>query len=288
MSPEPSPEVAARAGAVLGWTPTAWRPVIGGYTPAARYVASAGGERAFVKVATTPSTAIQLRREGHVYERLAGPFMPRLVGWDDHPAEPLLIIEDLSAARWPPPWDTPSVDAVLERLDAVHATRAPLPTFAEAHGADMEGWASVAADPAAFLSLGLASPEWLARSLPALIEAEAGCPLEGGTAAHFDVRSDNICLAGDGAKLVDWNGACLGNPDLDLGFWLPSLRFEGGPAPEEVLPSAPQVAAVVSGYFAARAGLPVIADAPFVRRVQREQLGTALPWVARALKLDAS
>ena len=286
MSPEPSPEVAVRAAAVLGWTPTAWRPVTGGYTPAARYVASAGSERAFVKVATTRFTAIQLRCEGRAYERLAGPFMPRFIGWDDHPGEPLLVIEDLSAAHWPPPWDAASVDAVLDALAALHATRAALPTFAETHGADLEGWASIAADPAAFLSLGLVSPEWLARALPALTEAEAACPLEGETAAHFDVRSDNICLAGDGAKLVDWNGACLGNPDLDVGSWLPSLQYEGGPAPEDLLPDAPLIAAVVSGYFAARAGQPVIPDAPFVRRVQREQLGTALPWVARALKLD--
>ena len=104
---------------------------------------------------------------------------------------------------------------------------------------------------------------------------------------HFDLRSDNICLTATGAKFVDWSDACLGNPRLDLGFWLPEiLCFEGGPLPETILPDAPEVAAWVSGYFAARAGLPNVPDAPFVRRVQREQLTTALPpWVARALKL---
>jgi thiamine kinase-like enzyme len=125
----------------------------------------------------------------------------------------------------------------------------------------------------------------LARALPALMEAEANCLTEGAAVTHFDLRSDNICLTGAGAKFVDWPSACLSNPELDLGAWLPSLCFEGGPRPEEVLPNAPQVAAWVSGYFAARAGLPLIPDAPFVRRVQREQLSTALPWVARALKL---
>jgi hypothetical protein len=87
-------------------------------------------------------------------------------------------------------------------------------------------------------------------------------------------------------KFIDWAAASLGNPRLDLGGWLPSLAFEGGPPPDDVLPDAPEIAAWVSGYFAARAGLPIIADAPFVRRVQREQLSTALPWAIRALKLS--
>lgn len=102
---------------------------------------------------------------------------------------------------------------------------------------------------------------------------------------HFDLRSDNICMSRTGAKFIDWAEACLGNLAVDLGFWLPSLNYEGGPPPEELLPNAPDVAAWVSGFFAARAGLPNIPDAPFVRRVQREQLSTALPWVARALTL---
>jgi hypothetical protein len=285
MTPAPSPAAAARAAVLLGWTPTAWRPVVGGYTPAARYVASAGCKRGFVKLATTPLTASQLRAEGLAYERLAGPFMPRLIGWEDDPLEPILAIEDLSGARWPPPWDSRFVDRVLEQLETLHASKADLRSFAEARGASTAGWASVAAAPAPFLSLGLASREWLARALPALVEAEAACPTEAATVAHFDLRSDNICLTADGVKLIDWAAACLADPQLDLGAWLPSLCFEGGPTPETLLPNAPQIAAFVSGYFAAHAGLPTIPDAPFVRRVQREQLSTALPWVVRALRL---
>jgi hypothetical protein len=94
-----------------------------------------------------------------------------------------------------------------------------------------------------------------------------------------------MCLTAGRALFVDWNLACIGNPTLDLGFWLPSLAYEGGPAPERILPDAPAIAARVSGYFAARAGLPDIEDAPRVRVVQRQQLATALPWVARALDL---
>lgn len=78
---------------------------------------------------------------------------------------------------------------------------------------------------------------------------------------------------------------CLSNPRLDPGFWLPSLAYECGPEPEKILHDAPEVADRVGGYFASRAGLPRISDAPRVRAVRRRQLETALPWAARALDL---
>jgi hypothetical protein len=66
-----------------------------------------------------------------------------------------------------------------------------------------------------------------------------------------------------------------------------SLEAEGGPPPETLLPDRPDVAAWVSGYFASRAGLPPIPDAPQVRTVQRQQLAPALAWVSRALALPS-
>jgi len=41
----------------------------------------------------------------------------------------------------------------------------------------------------------------------------------------------------------------------------------------------------MSGYMAARAGLPPPESAPGVREVQLEQLQTALPWAIRELDL---
>ncbi|MCA1619599.1 MAG: phosphotransferase [Acidobacteria bacterium] len=142
-------------------------------------------------------------------------------------------------------------------------------------------WRAVAADPGPFLALGVADAVWLEAALPALLEYEERCPTEGESLTHVDLRSDNICITAARAVFVDWNGACLSNPRLDLGFWLPSLAYEGGPEPEKILPDAPEVAARVSGYFAARAGLPQISDALRVRAVQRRQLETALQWAAR-------
>jgi aminoglycoside phosphotransferase (APT) family kinase protein len=211
--------------------------------------------------------------------------MPGPIGWDDDELEPMLIIDDLSEARWPPPWDSGLLDSVFEKITAMHSSSADLRRFSEAHGSHAGGWRTVAAASGPFLKLGLTSSDWLFRALPRLIEAEANCQTDGSAVTHFDLRSDNICISRSGAKFIDWAEACLGNPAVDLGFWLPSLSYEGGPLPEALLPNAPDVAAWVSGFFAARAGLPDIPDAPFVRRVQREHLATALPWVTRALKL---
>lgn len=279
------PEVAERVAAALGWTPTTWAPVHGGYTPAARRIARRGTESAFVKVATTTVTASMLRRELAAYRAATSPFMPRFLGGEDHPTRPFLVIEDLASATWPPPWTEARVADTLAGIEAIHDLRPDLPSWADRGGEKVLGWRAVAKDPAPFLSLGLADDDWLARCLPALVEAETACATAGSALIHFDLRSDNICFAARGPVFVDWAASCLGSPDLDLGGWLPSLAFEGGPLPEAILPDAPEVAAWVSGYFAARAGLPTIPDAPFVRRVQREQLSTALPWARRALKL---
>jgi hypothetical protein len=285
MAEAPDAELAAQVAQLLGWAPTSWTRVQGGYTPAARYVAANGGDSVFVKIATSAVTAGMLRRELVAYRAVAAPFMPRFVGGQDHPTRPLLIIEDLAGAAWPPPWTDARVADTLMAIETMHALTPDLPSWPALNGDKVLGWRNVAKNPAAFLSLGLADEDWLARSLPALEEAETACATTGSALIHFDLRSDNICFSARGAVFVDWAASCLGSADLDLGGWLPSLAFEGGPPPESILPNAPKVSAWVSGYFAARAGLPTIPDAPFVRRVQREQLTTALPWAQRALGL---
>jgi hypothetical protein len=279
------PEIARRVAALLGWRPERWRRVTGGYTPAQRFVVSAGERSVFVKVAVSPTTAAMLRREAVAYRALRAPFVPAFVAFEDAEARPLLIIEDLADARWPPPWDAALVGDVVAAVKAMGRTPADLPRFAEVQPQMSGSWARVAADPAPLLSLGLTPEAWLAAALPTFVAAEAACRLDGDALCHFDLRSDNICRTPAGVKFVDWSAACLGNPLVDLGGWLPSLEYEGGPRPEAVIGHAPDIAAWVSGYFAARAGLPGIPDAPFVRRVQREQLSTALPWAIRALGL---
>src|SRR4029434_3533707 len=99
-------------------------------------------------------------------------------------------------------------------------------------------------------------------ALPLLIHHEAQCRTDGESLTHWDLRSDNICVTERRALFVDWNHACVSNPHVYVGFWLRSYAYEGGPKPERILPDAPEIAAQVSGFFVARAGLPSISDAP--------------------------
>jgi thiamine kinase-like enzyme len=278
-------DLTLRIERLIGAKVESYTPVAGGYTPATRLLCRTTTTGFFAKIGATPLTSQFLRREIHVYNSVSGAFMPKLVAWEDHESTPILILEDLSAAQWSPPWDERRVELVLAQIHAMHHTQVSLASYAQVHGVRGANWQAVAADPEPFLSLGLADARWLERALPLLIRQEARCSTDGESLTHWDLRSDNICVTGRRAIFVDWNHACVSNPKLDLGFWLPSLAYEGGPAPEQLLPDAPDIAARVSGFFAARAGLPDISDAPRVRFVQRQQLATALPWVARALDL---
>jgi thiamine kinase-like enzyme len=269
---------------LVGATVESWTPVAGGYSPAIRLRCRTPAASFFAKIGATPLTADFLRREISVYRTVSGAFMPKLLAFEDDAEAPILILEDLSAAQWPPPWDDRRVELVLARIHEMHDTQASL-AGAGVDGAARSNWQAVAADPAPFLALGVATARWLDAALPILMTHEARCRTDGKSFTHMDLRSDNMCITARGALFVDWNFACRSNPALDLGFWLPSLAYEGGPAPERILPDAPDVAAWVAGFFAARAGLPVIPDAPRVRVVQLRQLETALPWAARALGL---
>jgi hypothetical protein len=276
-------EVAAR----LGERVVAFRAVPGGYTPVRRAVVElAGGRSVFCKLAVDERTAGWLRAENSVYRGLDAAFLPGCVGFHDGEF-PLLVLEDLSAARWVPPWLPGDVEAVLAVMGAIAATPPPphLPTLRERVVKGSRGWAEVAQDPAPFLALGLCTEAWLHAALPQLIAAAAAAPFDGTQLTHLDLRSDNLCITARGPVVFDWNMASLGNPKADLAFWLPSLQAEGGPAPETILPAEPELAAWVAGYFAANAGLPPIPNAPRVRVIQQIQLKTGFPWAVRALGL---
>jgi hypothetical protein len=286
---DPSAADLDRIEAALGWRPS-WLRHRGGDRgssgTAARWVVGTKGWSAFVKLGSTPVTAEWFRREHTTYRSLAGPFMPKLLGFSDDGSVPVLVIEDLSAAEWPPPWDEERIRAVLDSLALVHAT--PPPSHLDSVPAlNPMGWRSVRQSPDRFLALDLCSRDWLMDALPILETAADRAPVGGSALLHLDVRSDNVCFRNGSAVLVDWVAAVVGNPDLDVAFWLPSLQAEGGPQPETVLPDAPDLAAWVAGFFGSRAGEPPIADAPHVRPLQLAQARTALPWAARALGLPS-
>jgi hypothetical protein len=239
---------------------------------------------AFVKAGAEAVTSAFLRDELRSYLSIQGPFMPGLLGYDEKDP-PLLVLEDLSLGRWPPPWDPQAIAAVRGALEAIWATGPPkwVPPTTDDREELAGGWAEIESAPAPFLSLRIRSPEWLDDWLPRLRAAAESAPIEGDALLHLDVRSDNICLMERGAVVVDWNLVHRGNPDLDLAGWAPSLRLEGGPPPHELLPDAGGLAALLAGFFGCRAGLPPPPTAPTVRELQRAQLEVALEWAEREL-----
>jgi phosphotransferase family enzyme len=275
------PGVVERAERLLGLEAEAWAQVTRkGYSLNEHWtVRFDDGTRAFLKQGEVDPSPQWIRDERDVFAAVGGAFMPRFIGFEDGDA-PLLMLEDLMPARWPPPWRDGDVELVLGALAEVAATtvRGTLPRVEEVHGND---WYEVQRNPAPFLSTGLRDDAWVEHTLPRLLEAADAAPVHGDSLVHCDVRSDNLCLKDGRCVLVDWNHARLGNPKYDIAFWLPSLVLERGPGPDGF--GVDEFAARVAGFFAARAGLPKPAGAPTVRDFQRVQAEVALDWAERVL-----
>jgi phosphotransferase family enzyme len=282
------PEAVVRTERVLGVAAEEWTQVASrGYALGDRWrIRLRDGRTVFAKRAIDAPTAESLRTEHGVYVALRAPFMPPLLGWEE--AElPLLVLADLSGAQWPPPWTAGAIEAVLDTLAEVAATRPP-GGLRRLAAEPPETWHAVAREPGPFFALGLCSESWFEQCLPTLLEASHPALLDGEALLHFDVRSDNLCIHEGRAILVDWNLACVGSSAFDIAFWLPSLTLEHGQQPEGLVRDRPDVdafAAIVAGFFAARAGLPAPPGAPTVRSFQLAQLEVALPWAARVLGL---
>lgn len=271
---------------LLGSRPVACTRAPGGFTIAERWTLDlADGRRVFAKMATSKDLARRLRLEHRNMQAAPPDLRCEILAWQNG-ERPLLVVEDLSHGHWPPPWESGDVERVLQCLDRLWAT--PTPDFfgsAEADRKTFRGWSKIAAAPEGFLGLGLCSVEWLDRHLPTLVAAEQAAVLDGTDFLHLDIRSDNLALLQDRVVLVDWNFACRGRRDIDLALWLPSLRLEGGPLPEEVADLPCEYAAAWTGVLANGAHQLAPRGAPTVRAFQLRQLRVALPWTCRRLGL---
>src|SRR5688500_656439 len=166
------PAAVARAEAVLGTWASSWRPVgsrIG--NDRGRWLVSLErGDSVFVKAPYHEESAEWLRIEASVYQGVIGDFLPRLIAWDGE----ILILEDLSAELWPPPWTSASVEAVRTSLNELAGVIPPpgLPPLENLRPLFVDsGWPAIAADPQPFLSLGLCAADWLQAALPVLTSA---------------------------------------------------------------------------------------------------------------------
>lgn len=280
--------VGSRVGAMLGSRVVGVRAVEGGYSGAERWVVVLENDAtAFVKMGVHDHTRHQVRQEARFYQAFQEVFTPRLMDFEDHDESPLLILEDLSHATWPPPWTEAQVEKVVAILEQVASASPPdfLPSL-EQYRENLSGWSRIEDDASSFLDLGLASEAWLDEALPVMKAASDRAVLSGSSLVHFDVRSDNLAFFPNRTVLVDWSIPAVGNPLADIVGWLPSLHVEGGPAPQEVLgQEGADLVALVTGYWASKAGLPPPQRAPRVRDVQRAQLEVSLPWAAQLLDL---
>lgn len=292
MDPTPA-EMAnvTRAVKSLRAAPARWEPVItGGHTPAKRWVVTLDdGRTVFAKVAADELTASWLRDEHLVYSVLRGsPFMPGYVGWYDDGSRPVMALEDMSGAAWPPPWDRSKIDAVLACVDAVATTPPPdgLPTTDDTHLELREGWDEVGRDLTAVLGLGVCGPEWLKAHLLTLREAAHTAPLAGEALLHLDVRSDNVCFRPeDGRRSSTGTGPRSATPRSTQPSGSRRSRPRAVPRPRRSRRMSPRSwspAGPATWSHAAREPIPT---APHVRGVQLRQARSALPWAARRLGL---
>jgi aminoglycoside phosphotransferase (APT) family kinase protein len=282
-------ELAERLAEVLGTRIVCMTPIQSrGYAAALHALAELDdGRTVFVKAGAEEVTKAFLRDEIRVYRTVQAPFMPEFLGADDGDP-PFLVLEDLSGCFSAPPWTEDRTEAVLAVVEQLRSTPAPVELGSAERYRDSWAprWDKVEVDPEPFLALGLCSRAWLRDALPKLSAAAKAVQLGGEALVHLDLRSDNLAFVDGVAKVVDWNWAAAGSPQLDLACWLPSLHAEGGPPPEVLMPEGgAELAAMLAGVWAAVAGLPPPPTAPGVRAVQIAQLRVALPWAARELGL---
>ena len=283
---QPPIQVAARVESLLGRKSNRWQRVERGHSGAECWVTSFHrGSSVFVKFPRNQASAHRLLQELNIYTTVCASFMPILIASERDPF-PVLILEDLTEADWPPPWSEQAVERVVETLSQIAMTLPPAGLDSLPSKRNMlNGWTRVAANPKPFLSLGLCSHAWLKNALPSFLQAEQAASLDGNDFLHLDVRSDNICFAGDRTLLVDWDRASYGNGQLDVVAWLPSLYYEGGPVPEGILKNGADLLCLMAGYWASLAGRPPPEAESHVRQLQLKQLEVAFPWAASLLEL---
>lgn len=285
----PSDELRSAVARSLGTRVVSWSPRRGGFSSAGLWVIeTAAGNSFFVKAATTDDTASFLRSEMEIYASIEAPFLPGIETWEDDAHRPFVVMENLSRYHWPPPWDREQIDAVLAVCAQIAATEVPATLQREIDSALRDAyWQRIAADVDSLVESGVGSPQWLEMALPGLIDAESAAVVDGTSLVHADIRSDNLCIIGRGVKVVDWNWAYIGNPELDVVAWLPSLRLEGGPAPWELVTADAGLVARVSGFFLYHSTLP---PNPMVRgdlrSLQRAQGEIGLEWASRILGIS--
>jgi aminoglycoside phosphotransferase (APT) family kinase protein len=289
-------EVIAETGATSGFSP--------GF---ASVLELGDGREVFVKAVSAeqnPHSPDLARREVTVAAALPDDVpAPRLLWSHDDGTWVLLGFQAVHGRSPVLPWRPDDLVRVLATLDLLAGTtpREPhgLRPVTETLAHDMTGWATLAAEPDAYLR-GVADAGgelggWALAHLDELVDAESrwAWAAAGDALVHGDLRADNVILDATTCWLVDWPHAALGAPWLDLALMLPSVAMQGGGDPDAIFRSQRvasgvgddrlrPVLAAIGGYFAHGALQPPPQGIPNLRRFQGAQAIQTLRWL-RAL-----
>jgi len=304
-----------KIAAIIGEPVVAGETVWGGFGPTAAFaLTTASGARHFCK-GTHPGNTKEghaaVIRESQNLEHFPelGRFGPAYRGHVDGDGWHLVVLAFAPRAADVPPWTPQRARQAIGHIAGFHAATPvrAADVLRDRSASDLlaqaQNWHSLReADARARFSALFADPAaaaaWLDAHLGRFAALKEHASALGGPTGwmHMDIRSDNLIFADDGALLVDWPVLSYGPQLLDIAFFLPSLEGEGGPACGEGLRAYEQAAgaafapddvaaaaAIVAGFFAARAGEPEIPGLPRLRWVQKMQLFPALAWLSDCL-----
>jgi len=244
-----------------------------------------------VSEAANPDSPSLHRREARIVAALpvSAP-VPRLLWTYDEGGWVALCFEDVEGRHPYEPWTEPDLALVVDALRDMGTVLTPSPlevdeTVGEAFADHINGWQVAHQRGVARLD------EWCAENLGRLAELEAEAPTlaAGHGLVHFDLRADNLLLAGDRVYVVDWPWARLGPAWVDWVAMAPSVAMQGGPDPESFLSrfeiqdvtkqAIDAVLCTIAGYFVVGALDPPPPGLPTVRAFQAAQGRVAVRWL---------
>lgn len=199
------------------------------------------GSRAFVKAVSehaNPDSPDIHRREARIVAALppAAPVPP--FQWSlDQDGWVVLAFEDVEARHPVEPWTESDLDLVVAALKDMSRELTPSPIAVDqtAEGAfeqGINGWQRMLESRESRLD------DWALRNLEKLAGLESRAPdaVGGDTLLHFDLRADNLLIAGDRrVYVVDWPWARTGAAFVDWLTMAPTVAMQGGPQPEEFM-----------------------------------------------------
>ncbi len=264
----------------------------GGFSPGlAARVRTKDGRRCFVKAVSeqaNPDTPGLHRREAEVVAALPPEApVPRLLWTYDEGGWVALGFEDVEGSTPAQPWRESELRLVVDALHRLQDALTPTPidsaTAGDGFATHIRGWSELRAARTPL-------DAWAARHLDRLVDLEAHAPAAtaGETLLHFDVRADNMIIAGDTVYFVDWPWARIGAPFVEWVAFAPSVYMQGGPKPEELLRIGSvggvdgrinAVIASLTGYFLAYSRRPPPQGIPTVRAFQAAQGQISLEWL---------